>query len=347
MIDPPLPGGRGTRLAAIAFAVLVVAGLAAGGAALIAQRSGTRIALPVGSTAPTTAAGTLRRAVEVRAGAAPDTAIVTQLPAGSAVRLLGRSVDSTWVVVTLENATDVVGWVPADAVEGLRDPGRLPVVTDASTLAAAATVGTSTLAALPDLRIESASSKGNRLTVTIVNDGPGDLPTPLLVAVNDSAPVRLEAAAGSVLRAKQRVEAVVPGEFVQLRARITLRVQTEPANRETNVENNAWSGIVEPDLANNLGIASAVADGTDRHLVVTVRNDSLIPVRGSITITVREALPSTTLLGRDVREVRLDPGKTIDIPFAEVRQADPARLAIRLSTDAIHDAVLADDSFPR
>ena len=132
-----------------------------------------------------------------------------------------------------------------------------------------------------------------------------------------------------------------------IRARVALRVVTEPANRAAKTDNNTWSGIIEPDQPNNLGITRAIAEGDDRHLVVTVGNDSPIPVRGSITLTVREALPSTTLLGRDVREVLLEPGKAVDIPFAEVRQVDLTRIAVRLSTDAIHDAVLADDSYPR
>ena len=181
----------------------------------------------------------------------------------------------------------------------------------------------------------------------IVNDGPGDLPTPLLVAVNDGMPVRIETKAGEPLRARERVEVVVPGEYVQLRARAALRVQTEPVDREATVRNNSWGGIIEPDRPNNLGIVRAVAEGVERSLVVTVQNDSPIPVRRTLTLTVREALPSTTLLGRDVREVVIEAGRTRDVPFPEIRQIDLTRIAVRLSTDAIHDAVLADDSFPR
>jgi len=200
---------------------------------------------------------------------------------------------------------------------------------------------------LPDLRIESVFSRANRLVAVIVNDGPGDLPTPILVAVNEGTPIRIETKAGEPLRARERVEATVPGEYVQLRARPSVRVLTEPANREVNTQNNTWTGIVEPDRPNNLGITGAVAAGADRHLVITVQNDSPIPVHGMITLTVREALPSTVLLGRDARELLLEPGKTVDVPFPEIRQVQLTGITVRLSTDAIHDAVLADDSYPR
>ena len=343
MIDPPpVTERRGFRFAGIAIAVIVVALLVAGGTILIAKRSGTRLALP--GAGATTSALLLRRGIELRVGAAPDTDIVAHLSAGSGVRVLGRSVDGVWLAVALSGAPDVVGWVPADAVERVRDAGRLPVTTDVAALASTS-AGATAAPVLPDLRVESASSKNNRLVAVIVNDGPGDLPTPLMVSVNDGAPVRIEFA--GVLHAKERIDAPVPGEYVQLRARISVRVLTEPAGREANTANNTWSGIVEPDIGNNLAIAKAVADGVDRHLVVTVRNDSPIPVRGTIMLTVREALPSTTLLGRDAREVGLEAGQTMDIPFPDIRAVDLARVAVRLSSDAIHDAVLADDSFPR
>lgn len=331
----------------IVIAVVVVATLSAAGAVLLARKSGVNITLPTRATARPAPALSLRRAIELRAGAAPDTAIVTRLAAGTGVHVLGRSIDATWLVVGLTGAPDVVGWVPADAVEGVRDANRLVVIADARTVTAAPNAGAAQPRDLPDLRIEAASSRNNRLIAVIINDGPGDLPTPILLAVNDGAPVRIETKAGEPLRAKERVEVTVPGEYVQLRARVSLHVQTEPASREANTANNGWNGIIEPDRPNNLGIAQAVAVGPERRLVVTVQNDSPIPIRGTLTVTVRERLPSTTLLGRDVREAMLEAGRTLDIPFPDIRDVDLTRIAVRLSSDAIHDAVLADDSYPR
>lgn len=349
MIDPPVTTDRSNfRIIGLVIAVVVVTTLIAIAVVFVAKQAGLNIPLPsISRSTPTTPLLSLTRATELRAGPAPDTAIVTHLAAQTGVQVIGRSLDGAWLVVRLSGAADIVGWVPTDAVEGARDAARLPVIVNAADVPATTASGTQQAPDLPDLRLEAASSRNNRLVAVIVNDGPGDLPTPILVAVNDGMPIRIETKGGEPLRAKERIEATVPGEYVQLRARVTLRVQTEPANREKNTENNSWSGIVEPDQPNNIGIATAIADGADRHLIVTVRNDSPIPIRGMITLTVREALPSTNLLGRDSREVGLDPSKTIDVPFPDIRQVDLTRIAIRLSTDAIHDAVLPDDSFPR
>ncbi|MGE3855788.1 MAG: SH3 domain-containing protein [Dehalococcoidia bacterium] len=349
-MNDPSPGvdRRAFRIMGIVIAVVVVGTLSAGAAVLLSRQSGVSLPFAGEPTAsPTPVPLTLRRAIELRAGAAPDTEIVTRLPAGAGVVVLGRSVDGTWLVVSPGGARDVVGWVPADAVEGVRDAGRLAVIADARGTPTPDPAVTQRPPDLPDLRIEAAASHNNRLVAAIVNDGPGDLPTPLMVAVNDGAPVLIETKAGEPLRAKERVEVVVPGEYVQLRARVTLRVQTEPASREVKTDNNSWTGIIEPDQPNNLGITNAVAAGDDRHLVVTVQNDSPIPVRGTLQLTVREPLPSTTLLGRATTETLLEPGKTVDIPFPDIKQVDLTRITVRLATDAIHDGVLADDVYPR
>ena len=349
MIDPsPSSDRRVFRIMGVVIAVVVVATLTATGAVFLARRSGFEITLPTrGTSSATPAALSLRRAIELRTAPAPDTEIVTRLSAGTSVHILGRSVDGTWLVVGLNGAPDVVGWVPIDAIEGVKDANRFAVVADARTFTVAPASGAARPPDLPDLRIEAASSRNNRVLAVIVNDGPGDLPTPLFVSVNDGPPIRIETKASEPLRAKERVEVIVAGEYVQLRARVSLRVQTEPANREANITNNTWNGIIEPDRPNNLGIARAVADGDDRHLLVTVQNDSPIPIRGTVMITVREPLPSTTLLGRDAREVMLEAGKSLDIPFPDIKQVDLTRIAVRLSSDAIHDDVLADDSYPR
>ncbi len=349
MLEPSPAGDRRTfRIMGIVIAVVVIATLTATAAALLARRSGINISLPSSTSATATPVPlSLRRAIELREGPAPDTGIVSRLPAGGSVLVLGRSVDSSWLVISLASAPDVVGWVPADAVEGVRDAGRLAVIMDAKNAAPPPPVSAQRPVDLPDLRIEAASSRNNRLVAVIVNDGPGDLPTPLLVAVNDGAPVVIETKAGEPLRARERVEVTVPGEYVQLRARLTLTVQTEPANREAKIDNNTWTGIIEPDRPNNLGITKAVAAGDDRHLVVTVQNDSPIPVRGTFNLTVREPLPSTTLLGREAREAIIEPGKALDVPFPDLKQVDLTRITVRLSSDAIHDDVLADDVYPR
>ena len=347
MNDPsPITDRRSFRIIGIGIAAVVVAVGAAGGAVLLARGGGISITGTAATSSATPVPLTLRRAIELRVGPAPDTEIVTRLAGGAAVHVLGRSIDSTWLVVGLNGAPDVVGWVPADAVEGVRDPSRLAVIEDARTVAKPPVADGRPLD-LPDLRIEGAASRSNRLVVAIVNDGPGDLPTPILVSVNEGPPIRVDTKAGEPLRAKDRIEVVVPGEYVQLRAPVTLRVLTEPKEREAKTDNNSWNGIIEPDRPNNLGISKAVAAGADGHLVVTVQNDSPIPVRGLITLTVREPLPGTTLLGRDSREVSIETGKSLDVAFPDLKRIDLTRIAVRLGTDAIHDDVPADDAYPR
>lgn len=342
---PPVSDRRIFGIMGIVIAVLVVATLAAIGAVVLMRQGGS------GAPATPPAAGastqtTLRTAVDLRSAPAADTAIVTRLLAGTPVRVLGRSPDANWLVVGLTGASDLVGWVPVAAVAGVANAQGLVVVADARSLARGAASATFT-PDLPDLRVERALAQQNRLVVVIVNDGPGDLTTPVLVAVNDAAPVRIETKSGEPLRARDRLETIVPGAYVQLRAPVAVRVLTQPEGAEEDTTNNSWSGIIEPDVPNDLEILRATVAGSDRHLVVTVRNGSPIPILGSVTLTVREAPPSTTLLGRDTRDVALDPGATLDVPFADVRGVDVTRITVRLSTDAISDAVLANDSFPR
>ena len=347
MEEPPAAVDRRIfTVMGIVVAVAVVITFTAGGAVLLARRA----ALEAGVARPTPGSAgaptSLATDIELRSAPAGDTAIVTHLAAGTRVRVLGRSPDALWLVVGLEGGSSVVGWAPIATVTGAGDPQRLAVVADARSVARGGGTPSATFTPdLPDLRVERVLARQNRLVVIVVNDGPGDLTTPIMVTVNGGPLVRIETKSGEPLRARDRVEAALAGAYVQLRAPVLAQVTTQPADREEDTSNNTWEGIVEPDAPNDLEIVRAAFAGG--RLAVTVRNNSPIPITGAIALTAREAPPGTTLLGRATQDVALDPGATVEVMLADVAAVDLTRITVRLSTEAITDAALANDVYPR
>ena len=199
---------------------------------------------------------------------------------------------------------------------------------------------------LPDLVISGAFSVGNILHIEIFNQGAGDAMGELNVSINGGTPQPL-GLKGVPLHPGQAALAAIPGQYVQLRSAIALLLFPEAGLEEEDSENNGWSGIVEPDQPNDMEIVGArVAEG-DGHLIVTVRNNSPIPIAGAFTVSVREALPGTTLLGRHSDNRTIEPGEEIDLEFPEVHDADLTRIAISISTTAIDDATLQNNVYPR
>jgi hypothetical protein len=294
----------------------------------------------------TPAAGaSLLRAIELRSGPASDVAIITRLAAGTRLRVLGRSQDGQWLVVAPEARPEQVGWVPAAVVGGL-DVSALAVVSpEGGSPARPATAVPTLTPDLPDLRVARSFARGNVLHVEVVNDGAGDALGAILVSVNDAEPLPLDVKPGEALRAGESVEAAIRGVYVQLRAPVHVQVILE-GGAEEDVDNNEWSGIVAPDLPNDLEVRS-VTTAADGHVVVTIVNNSPIPVSGAVTVSIREALPGTTLIARETRSMTIAAGGVIDFAFPDVRGVDLTRVTIRLSSDAIEDAVIANNSYPR
>jgi hypothetical protein len=112
----------------IVVATAIVITFAAGGAMLLARRAADEAGI-ARSTA--TAVPALTRDIALRSAPADDTAIVTRLPVGTRVRVLGRSPDARWLVVGLEGGSSLVGWAPVDAVAGAGDGRRRRPVGDA------------------------------------------------------------------------------------------------------------------------------------------------------------------------------------------------------------------------
>ena len=116
---------------------------------------------------------------------------------------------------------------------------------------------------------------------------------------------------------------------------------------EADPGNNTWTGIVGPDVPNDIEILSAAIEDADKHLVVTIRNNSPIPVAGTFTVSVRETSEGAKLLGRGQATSEIAAGDTLELPFPEITEIDLTRARAILSTDAIDDPVLANNSYPR
>lgn len=283
--------------------------------------------------------------VDLRSAPSDQVAIVTRLLQTEPIRVLGRSADGQWVALGPSARPTVIGWVLVTQVEGV-DVAALPVLADPRAGGAA---GVPTFTPdLPDLVVEAAFARQNRLHLTVHNQGAADAPGTILVSVNEGEPVPLRVARpGEPLRAGERVEGEVPGHTVQIRSTIRIHLIVDPPVAEEDPDNNAWDGIVEPDAPNDLEVLSADTSGQDGHLVVVIRNNSPIPVRGSFTVSVREALPSTALLGRQTVSGTVEAGATLEVPFSDLRGLSLAQISIRLSSDGVDDAVIANNTYPR
>ena len=334
-------GGRGGRLMLAAGTLLI----AVIGTVIALRPEWFPIDLPNSPSAPTaTVEGpALKRDTPMRGEPREDAPVLIRLESGTKLRVVGKSSDSAWIAAAAVDRPDLVGWLPSDSIEGI-DLASIGVVT-ADPNAAATKSAPAGPSDRPDLRIESAYVKDNRLYVSVLNLGPADLRGTLMASVDGGSPAPIEGKSDEGLRAGQRIQASVRGVYVQIRGAVNVTITTNPAVAEVDTANNTFSGIVEPDQPTDLEIASVERAATA--LVVTVRNRSAIPISGVYTVTVREPLPGTRLLGRLEQSGTIEPNGTIAIPFADLREVDMSRIAVNLSTDAISDAVLGNNTYPR
>ncbi len=293
---------------------------------------------PVGQSGPAA-----RRDAPLRAEPREDAPVLVQLPAGMRLRVVGKSPDGRWIAAAAEDRPDLVGWITVAAVEGV-DPAALATVT-ADPNAAAPVTAPAGPVARPDLVVESVFAKDNRLSVSVLNAGPADARGTLLASVDGGPAVPIEGKTDEGLRAGQRIQAAVLGGFVQIRGTVTVRVSLSPPVPEVDESNNTFTGIVEPDQPVDLEIAT-VERGAGA-LVVTVRNNSTIPVTGVHTITVREPLPGTRLLGRVEQSGMIEAGGSMVVFLPELRDVDLTAISITLSSDSIADGALGNNTYPR
>lgn len=287
---------------------------------------------------------------------APSTAarVLGQLDAGTPVRLVGRSADATWLVIEAAaggagsgGGQPTVGWVPRAAVTG-GDLEALPLVEDGSTASTptptADRAETEPNPDAPDLVLVRATSQDNVLTVTVANRGSADIGGPVEVAVAGGNTHRVDIG-GKPLRPGDEVTVELPGEYVQLRAFVTLTVRGPDGSDEAE-ENNELSLVVAPDRANDLEIVDASpGDGTG--MVVRVRNNSPIPLTGTVTIVVRDDRGAGPRLARETLPLDLAAQDVAAYTLDTLPQVDLTRAQVLLSTEAIADANSSNDVYPR
>jgi hypothetical protein len=280
-----------------------------------------------------------------------DAAIITRLQPDQAIRVLGRSVEGDWLVIGPVDQPQVIGWVSAASVGGLDDLMSLSVVTANDDIAATPTgtpTGAPTLTPdLPDLRLLRAFSRENRLWVAISNEGAADALADIFVSVNDSEPFHVHPAPGTPIRPGEEFEAGIEGVYIQLRSPVLIALITDPPMEEESEDGNTWFGLVEPDLPNDIEVLSAALIPPDDFLRVTVRNNSPIPIQGNISVTIREQAGDLLLLGRQSLFVQLDIDGTIELDFDEITGVEIHDISARLTTDAIADADLSNNVYPR
>lgn len=274
--------------------------------------------------------------------AAPQDAAreVARAMAGTPVRVAGRLEDGSWYVVEVVGRFDALGWVRATDLTPI-DRGGVPVVSPPG-----AAAGPSTSASLPtdlpNLVVDGVTVRQNRLFVAFSNDGYTDLAGPFMVAVNGGAPHRIELP-GKPLRPGDRIDSALEGEFVQRRASVS--VVASVATPEESLDDNRADLTVEPDLPLDLEILTVVAAPV---FMVTLRNNSTIPLVGAVTISVRESRPSDRLLTRlDDAPLNIARSGTQEFRIPTIVGADLTRVQVLIQTTAINDADLGNDVYPR
>ena len=355
MNDEPTPNTAASRSAFLWVGGVMLVVIVATATAFLAVVFFGNDADPPASEQPT-ATATVAIAVAVRDLAlrsAPDgaAAIVDRLNTGDPVEITGRDSTGDWLIVHPEGDSATKGWVPTDGIDPLPPLDQLPITTALTAPDVTASVtptGAPTFTPdLPDLVIEAVFARDNQLTVVIANIGIVDAIGDIFVSVDGGTPIPADVKPGEPLRPDDRLEVVLETEYVQRRANVSVAVSTDPAIDEESLDNNSRETIVTPDRPNDLAISSVTVEGPDASLRVTIRNNSPIPITGSVTISARESSGDFTELGTLQPFVTLAPGETLNVDFPDTSEVVIDNLQVLMSTTAINDADSANDTFPR
>lgn len=312
------------------------------------------------------AAPTLRRAVTLRAAPGEDAEAIApvRLEAGVPVLIAGRSADGGWLVLQVPGR-DAMGWAPADAVANAGELSAVPVIEPAAaptaTPSPTAAAGAVQTPDLSDLALEAVFSRENRLVVIVANVGNADIDGAVFVIVDGGEPKRVDVG-GKPLRPGETLEAALEHEYVQRRATVAVEVRPVPGVEEEDVANNRLEVVIAPDIPNDLGVLSVELpsgelppvepDREPARFVITLRNNSVIPLVGIVTIAVRRTAPESLLIGSFVAVLEIEAGGTQ--VYEETFELDPgqpdlelASIHVILSSDAINDADASNNVFPR
>ena len=314
---------------------------------------------PLAAETPT---GSIAVAVhEVALRSAPDgaTAIVARLDTGEPVELLGRNPEGDWLLVHPQGDPSTEGWVPTDSVDPVPPLDQISIATTLPVpgveASASATPGSGSPAIptfspdLPDLIVEAAFTRNNRLTVIVANVGIVDAIGDIFVSVDGGTPIPADVKPGEPLRPGDQLEITLDTEYVQRRATVRVAVSTDPQIGEESLENNEFETVVAPDRPNDLAITSVTLQGPDGSLRVTIRNGSPIPITGSATVSARESSGDFTQLGTQLPFFTLAQGETLDVDFPDTAELELEldNIEVLITTTAINDADSSNDVFPR
>jgi hypothetical protein len=305
-----------------------------------------RLRTPPPSSSPSSGAAFLSHEASLLVEPRADAASLATLPAGTRLLVIGRTGDAAWLYGTPADRTDVSGWVPAGIVSDVSDLSSLARVdSSAGGIRATQAGGNSPRPGpRPDLAIHAVSSRQDRLSVLIANDGDADFVGTILVSVDGGTPERVDV--GKPLRPGEALDAVIPSEYVQRRARVVVTV-TSPGVTEATIENNRLEVVVGPDQPINLSLESATVDPVDGHLTVDVRNRGPIPLVGTLTIGVREGPPSNRLVLVSDADLHVGAGGLQQFRITPPSRIDLSKMTVSMSTDAIADSDGSDDMYPR
>lgn len=282
-----------------------------------------------------------------------------ELATGTPLRTEGRSADGEWLAVSAasEGSSDsspVAGWVPVDAVTGAGDIAALPVLdARAFRLAVVSPTPSPTGEARPtpppgrpDLVVREVFARDNRLVVVVANEGSADADAEgvIEVSVDGGRFVRIDT--GKALRPGDELEAAVEGAYVQRRSHISITLRAWGII-ESDTGNNTFGAEVAPDTFNDIEVLGIGRDEASGYIVVEVRNNSPIPLVGTVTLEVSASTPGGPPLLAELLPLDVESGATSRYDLRALVESDPGSISVTASTDAINDADSANNTYPR
>lgn len=333
------------------------------------------------STAPT-----LLSETQLRATARADAETVGSLPGETEVSILGRSPDSSWLMVSPTTDANPRGWVPVLAVRNAGDLARVTALDVGSPVATinSPIVATATRTSTPSIPTSTptpsvtptASATATKTPVASATPGTTPTGTPtagidvrveqigsdqnrLFIVLrnygNQTSPPVLEVRVNNGPPSVIDISELEPGdttkfifddEYVQRRATVTVAV-VPPAGSPAGATAKTATAVVEPDQDNDIELLTPEVD-SDGHLRIVLLNQSPIPIVGLATVSIRSATPPNTLLARQDVAINLEVGDVVEVDFPSIKPVDGDidTLSVSVTTDAITDANPANDNFP-
>lgn len=186
-------------------------------------------------------------------------------------------------------------------------------------------------------RIESVSAAENQLFVSIANESGRPLRGDLAISVDGGRPTLVH---GAALPLSGNARIPLDGVVVQRRSHVTFEVRSADGRSAQTL-----SATLAPDAPNDIELASArILDGV---LVAEVRNNSPIPLVGSVVVAAREPVFPYTMLARIEATLDVQAGGSQQIHLGHVGAIDVGRTWIGLTTDAIEDANIGNNVLGR